>query len=288
MVSIIIINYKTFDYTKKCIESIIQYTKNIAFEIILVDNFSNDGSAEKLKHLYPTLTHIQNNTNLGFSKANNIGILEAKGDVILLLNSDTELFEDTISYCYDYIMNGKTNSIVSCKLIYPNNQIQYQCSTFPSIKNNIIEMFRLQKLLSKEKAAKVLYSTYFDHNSEAAPEWIWGTFFMFHKKSLEKLNHKKLDDTFFMYGEDMKWCYDFKHVGCNIVYLPNKKIIHHVGKSSTVISEKTNQIVKNELQFICLVKGRAYKLIYKFIRILNLLSSLNANNYELSKLYLKY
>lgn len=286
MLSIIVINYKTFEYTKRCIDSIIVHTKKTPYEIILIDNFSDDGSAEKLSKLFPTITHIHNKENQGFAKGNNTGIAASKGEYILLLNSDTELTEDSISYCLNNIKNNPKN-IVSCKLIHPNNQIQHQCSKFPSISLNLIEFFRIHKTWKKNKVGKTLLSSYFNHMTYCEPDWIWGTFFMFKKSHLSRLTENKLNDDFFMYGEDMKWCYDFKNIGCKIVYLPNTEIIHFIGKSSNNSTLKNKSIVKNEIQFIKITNGNLYSIIYKLVRILNLLSTFRIDNFKFAFLYLR-
>lgn len=286
MLSIIIVHYKTFELTRNCIESIFKNTLDVSFEVILVDNYSNDGSLEKLFQLFPNIKYIHNSDNYGFSRANNIGISNSLGDYILLLNSDTLIIDDTISYCYNYLKIN-SNSIVSCKLIYPNNDIQFQCSRFPSILLNLIELFRIHKLWSKEKAGKVLLSSYFNHDEFCEPDWVWGTFFMFKKSSLESLKNKKLDERYFMYGEDIQWCYDFKKNGFDIKYLNKASVIHFVGKSSENDYIKFRYIVKNELDFVKRNKGYFYLFFYRLIKIILLITNVNRKNITLIKLYLK-
>src|ERR1700756_1714891 len=102
-VSIIIVNYNTFDLTCKCISTVIQCTKGIFYEIILVDNASVECDADLFLQKFPTIRLIKSTTNLGFTGGNNLGIENSGGKYILLLNSDTELTEDSISKCYDLI-----------------------------------------------------------------------------------------------------------------------------------------------------------------------------------------
>jgi GT2 family glycosyltransferase len=276
LLSVIIINYNTFEYTNTCIKSIYQHTKRVPFEIILVDNASTECNPSYFKTRFPEVKVVCSNINLGFASGNNLGIKHASGDVILLLNSDTQLIEDSLSYCYEYAKSLTYSVALTCKLIYPNNTIQYQCSRFPNIFLNFIELFRIHKLLSKNKRGRLLLSNYFNHEEMIEPDWIWGTFFMFNKSILSKLNGQKLDDSFFMYCEDMKWCFDFKKLNVKILYLPYTKIIHHLGSSSGT-EYRLNTINKNELLFVKQTKGRFYQWIYILVRVANLLSTFSSS-----------
>ena len=102
-VSIVIINYNTFQLTCNCIESIIAYTKNVRYEIIVVDNASTKDNADDFLKKFPNITLVKSLENGGFAKGNNLGIAHAQGDTILLLNSDTVLMDDSISYAAKYV-----------------------------------------------------------------------------------------------------------------------------------------------------------------------------------------
>src|SRR5580765_4129196 len=119
LVSIIIVNFNTFKYTCTCIKSIIQYNQKQNFEIILVDNASSECDANLFLSKFPEIKLIKNKKNLGFAKANNIGIKAALGDIILLLNSDTELVTDAINMCATELKKNKHIGVISAKLTYP-------------------------------------------------------------------------------------------------------------------------------------------------------------------------
>jgi GT2 family glycosyltransferase len=276
LLSIIIINYNTYELTAKCIASVYKFTKNVEFEIVLVDNASTECDPDRFKKKFPQIKLVCNAINLGFSTGNNLGIQHSNGDMILLLNSDTELIEDSLSYCYKYAKSLNYNVALSCKLIYPDNTIQHQCGRFPSIFLNLIELFRIHKILGSNKRGRLLLSNYFNHEEIIEPDWVWGTFFMFNKAILLKLNGEKLDDSFFMYCEDIKWCFDFKKLDVKILYLPGTKLIHHLGGSSNN-EFRLNAISKNELLFIKQTKGNLYKWIYIFVRAANLLSTFSSS-----------
>src|SRR5690554_2468588 len=209
-VSIIIINFNTYQLTCECIESILDKTKGVSYEVILVDNDSKECNPDLFKEKFPFITLIKSKKNLGFSKGNNLGIENSKGDVVLLLNSDTVLVNDAISICYNRLIKEKEIGVITSKLIYPSGIIQQQCRKFESLTTLLIEQLRIHKLWSKEKRGKKMLGFYFDHQTEVNPDMIWGTFFMFKREILTCFPENKLAETFFMYGEDHEWCYQLK------------------------------------------------------------------------------
>jgi GT2 family glycosyltransferase len=247
LVSVIIINYNTFELTSQTIASVIQQTSGISYEIVLVDNASTECDADLFLKTFSSVQLIKNKTNKGFAKGNNTGIAKSKGEYILLLNSDTELKNNCLQIGIDTLKNNAQLAVVSVKLMYPDGKIQPQCIRFPSVKLLLLEKFRLHKLFSPAKRGKLLLSTYFDHQTYTEPDAVWGTFFMFPKSVLERLPEKKLNDDYFMYYEDIQWCLDFKKLGMKIAYEPAGEVIHYHGKSK---GDKTELMKKNKMTFL--------------------------------------
>ena len=245
-ISIIIINYNTFELTSKCIESLYKYNDSFSYEIILVDNASSECDTNLFLDKFPDINLVISEINLGFAGGNNLGIKQASGDYILLLNSDTELIENSILLCLNYMKNNKKIGVLSPKLIFPNGQHQAVAQRFPSMKYQLIELFRLQKLLPKKIAGKLLLGAFFDHNENAKVDWVWGAFFMFKKDLLSQLPNKKLNDDYFMYWEDVQWCYDFVQLGYKNYYLATTKVVHKMGGSA---GKKNELMLMNEQYF---------------------------------------
>lgn len=247
-VSIIIVNYNTFEITCNCIRSVYEKTKDLSFEIILVDNKSTDRDPAGFNILFPQLTLIQNEQNLGFSKANNIGIEQSKGKSILLLNSDTILQNNAIAITHHFLKQHKEYGAVSAQLNYPDGRVQHCCQRFPSVTLQLLEKLRLHKLLNKQQRAQLLLGAYFDHLSFVEPDWIWGTFFMFPASALERMANSKLNEDYFMYIEDMQWCLDLKKSGYKIAYLPEARVTHlggaSSGKKEAMMQENFNKFIK--------------------------------------------
>jgi GT2 family glycosyltransferase len=257
VLSVIIINYNTFSLTCKCIESLIQYTQELSYEIILIDNNSTECNPDLFKQKFPKIHLIKNEVNLGFAKGNNLGLQQAKGDAILLLNSDTELKENSLKIAINKLNSYPKTGILSCRLIYPDGRIQSCCQRFPSVQLELIELLRLQKLLPVKQREKLLLGSFFDHRTEAEVDWVWGTFFMFRKEILKELPEQKLSDNFFMYGEDRQWCYEIKkQTGLAVTYFPKTAIIHHLSASTLKTSlNKQRLMIKHEYEFIKNNKG---------------------------------
>ena len=248
MVSIIILNYNTFDLTCQCISSIYEYTKNVDFEIIVVDNASTLDDPDKFLELFPKIKLVKNIENRGFAGGCNDGIKVAKGDTILLLNSDTKLINDAISITYDFLKKHPGVGIVTCKLENTDGSLQMNCQAFPKIKPILIELLRIHKLMSKPKADKILFGPFRDYFNIAYPDWVWGTFFMFPKKLLNIFSNQLLPETFWMYVEDVEWCWLAKQAGYEIAFVPNGKVLHYGGnhhpEAEKMIHDNYNQFIK--------------------------------------------
>lgn len=231
-VSIIIINYNTYKLTSACIRSVIETTKTVTYEIILIDNASTECDPQVFRNEFPEIKVISNTRNLGFAKGNNIGIQESEGEFILLLNSDTILIDDSISILHEQMQKNQNVAIASGKLMFPDGRLQGCCQRFPSIKLFLFEFLRIQKLFSRKRAGEILLGSFFDYKTEVYPDWVWGTFMMIRSALIKKLPGEKLNDDFFMYCEDIQWCLDFQKLGHQIYYTPFAKVIHIMGGSS--------------------------------------------------------
>ncbi|MEP7111423.1 MAG: glycosyltransferase family 2 protein [Ferruginibacter sp.] len=250
--SIIIINYNTYSLTCKCIASIHEKLKDIEYEIVLVDNASVECDPQLFIQQFPNIKLITSETNTGFSGGNNLGITHAGGDYLLLLNSDTELINNAPKICLDHLIANKNTGMATCQLIYPDGKIQFNCRRFRTISWELLEIFPLYKLLPKAKREMLMLHRYFDHQSFADCDWVWGAFMLFPKTIIQQLPQKKLSDDFFMYCEDTLWCWDFKQLGYQVHFLPEAKVMHvHRGSTDR---EKMKKVwitsIKNHAKFM--------------------------------------
>ncbi len=214
MISVIIINYNTFNLTCDCIASVIRYTKELPYEIILVDNASPKDNADDFLVRFPDITLVKSPENGGFAKGNNLGIQYATGDIILLLNSDTILTEDSISKAANALNHDPQMGALGVRLIFPDGVVQSSARKFRSIRNELLDLLRpVLMLLPYRKRAELMMNQYFKGDFNTYCDWVSGAFIMFRTSILQQLEGNKLDERFFMYSEDELWCYQFMELG---------------------------------------------------------------------------
>lgn len=233
--SIIIVNYNTYHLTKQTIDSIIEKEHIFNYEIILVDNASSDGSIEALKKDFSSLISKKvlkvfiNNSNLGFAKANNIGIKNSVGKFALLLNSDTVIKDDCLEKCLSEIDKDPNIGALGCKVVLPDGKLDHACKRgFPTPKASL---YYLLKLYKKNPIRYGQYDAlHLDENQTGQVDCLMGAFMLIPKAVLNEVG--LLDENFFMYGEDIDLCYRIKENNYKILYYPEAAITHHKGGSS--------------------------------------------------------
>lgn len=239
--SIIIVNYNTKELLKQTIQSIINAVNlgnNIKYEIIVSDNCSCDGSIEMLKEEFKQVILIQNKNNLGFSKANNVAIKRAIGKYILLLNSDTVVVNDCLVKCVSYMNDEKNIGALGCKVMLANGKLDHACKRgFPTPRTSLYYMLRLHKFFPDNKKFGQYTLDYLDENNINEVDSLTGAFMMVRREVIDKVG--LLDEEFFMYGEDIDWCFRIKEAGFKVVYFPKAEIIHYKGGSSKRKKNKT-------------------------------------------------
>ena len=271
-VSVIIINYNTFAVTCNCIRSVIEHTRGITYEIILVDNASIECDPDQFLQEFSGIVLVKSKSNDGFACGNNLGIEKASGEYILLLNSDTILKEDSITRSVEYIQQINDAGVIGCRMTYPDGVVQYSARRFRSISWELLDLFRFIPLLMPYSSrSKRMLGKYFRHDTDMECDWVNGAFFLFPQKILEQLSGKKLDDQFFMYGEDQFWCEQIKKPGYKILFFSGTTIIH-INSGSTSMAKKLTlrkTMIKHELEIMRLRKGSGfYYFIFRMIYVL--------------------
>lgn len=243
IISIIIINYNTFETTCNCLDSFYAYEPKVAYEIILVDNASTECNPDLFKEKYPSITLVKSPSNIGFAGGNNLGLNYATGSFILLLNSDTIFIEDCISPCVDFMNLNPQIGVVNPKLLNPDLSFQKNARRFKNITRELFDFFRpIIKFFPYSFYSKYFLNQYFKGDYNVSCDWLSGAFFLTKREVINKFKDKKLDDRFFMYGEDTLWCFLIKQFGLSCYFLTKPKIIH-IGSVSTN-KDKTMKLTK--------------------------------------------
>lgn len=267
-VSIVIVNWNTKVSLRDCLESVYKHTHNIQYETIVIDNASSDGSIEMVKENYPQVVLIENSENRGFAAANNQGINIAKGRYILLLNSDTVVYQDTIYKTVEYADQKSHAAVVGCQVWEDSNTIQMTCFRFPDPVNILFSAIGLSRIFRNNKILGREQMLWWKRNTEKEVDVVSGMFMFVRRKAIEQIG--LMDEAFFMYCEEGDWCYRFKKAGWKILFWPGTKIMHvHGGShSSDQVAEKMYaQKQKSLLLFIKKHSGILSCLLSRFILI---------------------
>ena len=235
--SIIIVNYCTYNLTKQTINSIINKDHPFKYEIYVVDNASCDDSLQKLQKDFSKETKddlikfIASSENKGFAFANNLAIKQASGKYKLLLNSDTVVVDNCLEKCMNYMESDKSIGALGCKVVLPNGNLDKACRrSFPDINISFYRMTGLSHIFPKSKRFGKYNLTYLNENEIYEVDCLAGAFMMVRSRTIDQIG--PLDEKFFMYGEDIDWCYRIKQAGWKITYYGDAKIIHYKGASS--------------------------------------------------------
>ena len=229
--SIIIVNYNVKEFILNLLKSITSAAKDFSYEVIIVDNASDDGSIEVIKEKYPSVNLIVNNKNVGFGKANNQALLQAKGEFFLLLNPDTIVKEDTFEKMFDFFERNPEAGMAGCKVLNPDGTLQLACRrSFPGPWTSFTKVTGLSSLFPKSKLFAKYNLTYLDENKSYEVDAISGSFMFIRKEVYEKIGG--FDPEFFMYGEDLDLCYRVQKSGYKVYYVHSTEIIHYKGEST--------------------------------------------------------
>lgn len=222
MLSVIILNYRNINLTAKCVSYVSNATKDadIKTQVIIVDNSAKE-TADKLKKLISGAHIIENLENMGFSKANNQGILASEGEFILLLNNDAFINSECLVKGINYIKNNNKCGVWAPKLVGEDGSVQVSCAELPSIKGLIQEY-----ILLKDN------NSYPDLNKWKEPHNVGnviGAFMLMEKKKIEEVG--LLDEDYFFTVEDVDYCKRIHEAGYSVIYDPRCEIVHIGGAS---------------------------------------------------------
>jgi len=231
MLSIIIVNYNTEDLLRRCLSAVNGRNHQFPIETLVVDNGSRDGSVSMVRRDFPEVGLIENKENVGFAKANNMGLEVARGDYILLLNSDTKVLGDALPKLVTFLNSHPDVAVVSGRLVYPDFSDQGVARTFPTPLNALFgRRSILTKLFPNNKYSKRYMVSRQNQSGEPFEvDWVSGACLMVRKRVVEDVG--QLDEKFFMYWEDADLCYRIKQKNWKIYCVPEAVVIHYEGKS---------------------------------------------------------
>ena len=276
-VSVIIVNWNTKDILRECLLSIYTQTEGIEFEVIVIDNSSSDGSVKMVKQEFPHVVLIENNENRGFAAANNQGIEIAKGRYVLLLNSDTVVIDGAIKKVFDFAERNLDAGVIGCRVLNNDRTLQPTCFMFPSILNRLLFMTYLYKLFPNNRFFSRETMGGWQRDNVREVEVVTGCFMLVRQEVIYAVGG--MDERFFMYSEEVDWCWRIKQQGWKCLFYPEAEIIH-LGGASAVKYGSDRALIKDKSTIRLMFKlwprwkallGVLLMIFFYFFRIIYLL-----------------
>lgn len=267
--SIVIVNWRTRDFLAECLNSVFSSNLDRNVEVLVVDNCSNDGSAELINEQFPDVRLIVNSTNVGFARANNQAIIKTSGKNILLLNPDTILKNDAINLMVDYLALDPGAGVVGPRLLNPDGTLQVSAFPEPTLPREFWRMFHLDEVHHYAEYPMNEWSI------EAAKEVdvLMGACFLVRRKVLDQVG--LLDGDFFVYSEEVDLCTRIREFGWRLIWLPTAEVIHFGGQSTQQVSQEMFlQLYQGKVQYFRKHHSTPEVWLYKFVLLLATLARL--------------
>lgn len=269
-VSIIIVTFNSEKYILPCIKSILEKMESLKYQIIVVDNNSEDNTIQSLKNNYPNVKVIENKFNYGFAKANNIAIKESNSKYVFLLNPDTILINNVVNIFYNF-MEKEGNLDFSCiggTIFNEDNSLQESFGKYPSIKQILFE-FGLKSIFPNFYNEN-LSTGFKDYKFELKEvEHIIGAGMFIRRDVLNKIGY--FDEDFFLYYEETELCYRMKKNNFKLFYVPESKLLHYKGKSESPTINKLKIIEQSKYLFFEKCYGFNTRIIANLLYIIKFL-----------------
>lgn len=274
--SIIIVNWNSTEFLRKCLTSVYLNMEGMSFEVIVIDNASFDGCEKMIMEEFPQVRFIQSEENVGFARGNNLASEHASGEILLFLNPDTEIVGSALQSMVACLESLPDAGIIGPKLLNTDLSVQTSCiQPFPSILNLTLDSAYMRSKFPKWSlwGNQALYE---ENGQPMVVEWISGACLMIRKCLFE--NVKRFTSEYFMYGEDMDLCYKVKKTGWKNYYLGTAQVVHHGGQSTSSWSDKQRaSVVMREsiLSFIRIHRGEIHAHIFRSTIALNAICRLS-------------
>ncbi len=231
--SIIIVSWNVEKQLRPCLKSIYALqgrVANVETEVLVVDNASVDNTVAMINKEFPQIRLIANKENRGFAFANNQGIGLAQGSYVMLLNPDTEIVGDALFRMVDYLQQHPEVGLLGPQLLNSDGTVQSSRRRFPTLATAFVESTVLQRNLSRSSILANFYVKDKPNDTTQEVDWLVGACLLVRKEVIDRVG--MLDERFFMYLEEVDWCYRIKKAGWRVVYLPAAQVIHHYGQSA--------------------------------------------------------
>lgn len=258
--SIIIVNWNTRELLAQCLSSVYAYPPISSFEVWVVDNASKDNSIEMIKGRFPQVRLIENQANVGFARANNQAIRESTGKYVLLLNPDTEVRSGALDALVRFMGEQFQAGAAGALLLNPDESLQTSCYPAPTLSRELWRLFHLDVLIPYGR----YHMAGWDINQPREVDVVQGAALILRRTALDQIG--LMDDTYFMYSEEVDLCYRLQKSGWSLFWIPQSKVVHYGGQSTQqVAAEMFLCLYQSKLIFIRKHHGWLAAQLYKLI-----------------------
>jgi hypothetical protein len=233
-VSIVIVSYNGRELLRRCLASIYQHTSGMTFEVIVVDNASQDGTPELVRSEFPRATLVCRSDNGGFARGVNEGIAVARGAFFLVLNPDTELDADILPPMVAYLRAHEDVAVLAPKLLDGDGRVQLSCRAFPGFATALFNRYSLlTRLFPGNRFSRRYLMADFAHDRIAGVDWASAACWLLPRRAHERIG--PLDEGYFWSIEDVDYCQRARRAGLRVVYFPEVSLRHRIGGSSSTV-----------------------------------------------------
>lgn len=265
--SIIIVSWNVRNLLRDCLNAVDAGRGTLQLEVIVVDGASSDGSPQMVADEFPWVRLIACRENVGFPRGNNLGLAQAVGRHVLLLNPDTVVLDDALSRMVAYLDTHGDVGGVGGQLLNPDGSVQSSRRRFPTLATAVFESTWFESYAPK-RLLRDYYAQDLPDDASADVDWVVGACLMVPRRVVGVVG--PLDEDYFMYSEELDWCRRIRNMGFRVVYLPEARIIHHVGKSSEqAVTARHINFQRAKLRYFRKFNGRLAASVLRVILLLN-------------------
>jgi GT2 family glycosyltransferase len=236
--SIVIVSYNGRDYLQRCLRSLLEHTRGLEYEVVVVDNASQDGSADMVAEEFPSVRLLRRPSNAGLSTALNQGIRLSGGEMTVLLNPDVELRDNPFPAMARYLRDHPEVGILGPRILDDDGSLQLSCRRFPTFSVVFFNRYSLlTRLLPRNPISTRYLMTDFDHSGTAEVDWLSLACWMAPRRLFDEVGF--LDESYFLYNEDVDFCQRVHRAGRRVVYFPEVSVVHRIGGSTGTLPNRS-------------------------------------------------
>jgi len=270
--SIVIVNWNTKEYLLRCLGSIFKLGQRMNWEVIVIDNGSQDGSGMEVKKSFPFVHLVENEKNLGFAKAANQGLQKASGRYALLLNPDTQVKGEAIEQLRSFMETHLEAGVAGPQLLNSDGSKQNSIANYPSLATELLNKSLLRWLFPKKFPGKER-----DYSEPVEVDSVIGACMIVRRDAIDQVG--LLDEDYFLFLEETDWCYRMAKVGWKIYHVPQAEVDHFQGKSAETVKKRARvefyrsryhffKKNRGSLQWFILLCGLMIRLGFEFLGML--------------------